>query len=220
MLIQTSRRRNVVALERELLMLQGRVLIADDDAVVRLDLRTMLTSLGHTIVGECDNGQAAVYMARNLKPDLVILDIMMPKMNGLDAAEVIGKERLGPVIMLTAFSDVAMIEKANRAGVLGYLVKPFREQELKPAVEIAISRYREMIALEYAVSHAENQLETSRVVGRAKRVLMDKYVVGDQEAYRRLNAQALATNRTLKDISEAIILAEEISSPIADGKRR
>jgi two-component system, response regulator PdtaR len=194
-------------------MQQGQILIADDDAVLRLDLKSMLTALGHTVIGEADNGEAAVMMARNLKPDLIVLDVMMPRLSGLQAAEVIAKERLGAVMMLTAFSDVPMIEQANRAGVLGYLVKPFREQELKPAVEIAISRYREMMALEGAVSSAQDQIEANRIIGKAKRVLMEKFSVGDQEAYRRLNAQALATNKTLKEISEAILLAEELASP-------
>src|SRR5580704_8095926 len=173
-------------------MQQGQILIADDDAVLRLDLRTMLESMGHCVVGEADNGETAIYLARSLQPDLIILDVMMPKQNGLEAAEVIGKERLGPVMLLTAYSDVAMIEQANRAGVLAYLVKPFRQQELQPAIEIAISRYREMLALEGAVTNAQEQMETNRLIGRAKRVLMDRHNVGDQEAYRRLYAQALA----------------------------
>ena len=194
-------------------MQQGQILIADDDAVLRLDLTAMLKALGHTVVGEADNGEAAVMMARNLKPDLIILDVMMPRLSGLQAAELIARERLGAVMMLTAFSDVPMIEQANRAGVLGYLVKPFREQELQPAVEIAISRYREMMALEGAVSSAQDQIEANRIIGKAKRVLMEKYSVGDQEAYRRLNAQSLTTNKTLKEISEAILLAEELASP-------
>jgi AmiR/NasT family two-component response regulator len=194
-------------------MVQGQILIADDEAVLRLDLRAMLESLGHTIVGEADNGETAVYMARNLKPDLIILDIMMPRMNGLQAAEIIGKERLGAVMLLTAYCDVAMIEQANKAGVLGYLVKPFRQQELQPNVEIAISRYREMLALEGAVNTAQDQIETNRIIGRAKRVLMEKHSVGDQEAYRRLTAQSLATNRSLREISEAILLAEDLAGP-------
>ncbi len=193
-------------------MHQGQILIADDDAVLRLDLKTMLESLGHTVIGEADNGETAVLLARSLKPDLIILDVMMPKLNGLQAAEQISKERLGPVILLTAYNDVPMIEQANRAGVLAYLVKPFRQQELQPSVEIAISRYREMLALEGAVSNAQDQIETSRIIGKAKRVLMDKHTIGDQEAYRRLTAQALATNRSIREISEAILLADDLTA--------
>jgi AmiR/NasT family two-component response regulator len=187
-------------------MQQGNILIADDDAVLRLDLRTMLESLGHTVVGEADNGETACYLARSLRPDLIILDVMMPKQNGLDAAEIISKERLGPVLMLTAYSDVPMIEQANKAGVLAYLVKPFRQQELQPTIEIVLSRYREMLALEGALDTAQEQMESNRLVGRAKRILMERHAVGDQEAYRRLHAQ-------LREIAEAILLTEDMAAP-------
>jgi len=196
-------------------MQHGQILIADDDAVVRLDLKNMLEAMGHTIIGEAGNGEAALLMARKLKPDLIVLDVMMPGMSGLEAAECIARERLGPVMLLTAYSDIAIIEKANRAGVLAYLVKPFRHQEIQPAVEIAITRYREMMALEGAVHSATDQLETNRIIGRAKHILMNKHTVGDQEAYRRLTAQSIATNSSLREISEAILLAEDMvgSSP-------
>jgi AmiR/NasT family two-component response regulator len=200
-------------------MQQGQILIADDDAVTRLDLKNMLESLGHSVIGEADNGEAAVHIARNLKPDLIVLDVMMPRMNGLEAAEAIGRERLGPVMLLTAYSDVPMIEQATRAGVLAYLVKPFRQQELQPAIEIAITRYREMLALEGAVSSAQDQIEVNRIIGRAKRVLMEKHTVGDQEAYRRLTAQSLATKRSMREISEAILLAEEMAVPLPSARR-
>src|SRR5438874_2541256 len=118
-------------IERKLsAMLPGKVLIADDDAVIRMDLRAMLESIGHEVVGEADNGETACYLARSLRPDLTILDIMMPKMDGLEAAAAINKERLGPVLLLTAYSEAPMIEQATQAGVLAYLVKPFRKQEL------------------------------------------------------------------------------------------
>ena len=200
-------------------MQQGRIIIADDDAVLRMDLRSMLESLGHCVTGEADNGETACYLARSLNPDLIILDVMMPKMNGLEAAEIISQERLGPVMLLTAYSDVPMIEQATRAGVLAYLVKPFRQQELQPAVEIAITRYREMLALEGALGSAQEQMETSRIVGRAKRVLMERHSVGDQEAYRRLTSQALATNRSPREIAEAILIAEDLASPSTPSRR-
>jgi len=192
-------------------MQQGNIIIADDDAVLRLDLRTMLEAMGHQVVGEADNGETACGLARSLQADLIILDVMMPKRNGLEAAEIISRERLGPVMLLTAYSDVPMIEQANRAGVLAYLVKPFRQQELQPAIEIVISRYREMLALEGALDSAQEHLQANRLIGRAKRVLMDRYGVSEQEAYRRLQAKSLATTRTLKEIAEAILLTEDIS---------
>jgi AmiR/NasT family two-component response regulator len=200
-------------------MQQARILIADDDAMLRLDLKLMLEGLGHCVAAEAENGEAACYLARSLRPDLNILDVMMPKVNGLEAAEVINRERLGPVLMLTAYSDVPMIEQANRAGVLAYLVKPYRQQELQPAITIAISRYREMLALEGALQGAQEQVEVNRVVGRAKRVLMERHSLSDQEAYRRLQAQALATNRSLREICEAIVLTEEMSIPLPPTRR-
>ena len=201
-------------------MQTGRILIADDDAVVRMDLKSMLVSIGHTVIGEADNGDTACYLARSLRPDLAILDVMMPKRNGLEAAEIISRERLGAVMLLTAYSDVPMIEQANRAGVLAYLVKPFRQQELHPAIEIAMARYREMIALEGALDSVQGQIEANRLVGRAKRILVDRHSISDQEAFRRLNTQALATSRTLRDIAEAILLTEDMGVPAEDARRK
>lgn len=200
-------------------MQQGTIIIADDDAMLRLDLRSMLESIGHNVVGEADNGETACYLARSLRPDLIILDVMMPKQNGLEAAEIISRERLGAVMLLTAYSDVPMIEQANRAGVLAYLVKPFRQQELQPAIEIAISRYREMMAMEGALETAQDQMESHRLIGRAKRVLIERNGLSDQEAYRRLQAQALATSRPLREIAEAILLTEEMSAELGAARR-
>lgn len=192
-------------------MFQARILIADDDAVTRLDLRKMLEALGHCVVGEADNGETACHLANSLRPDLTILDIQMPAKNGLETAAFISQERLGPVVMLTAYSDAPMIEQANRAGVLAYLVKPFRQQELQPTVEIALSRYREMAALESALDSAQEQAETNRIIGKAKRVLMYWHGLSDQEAFRRLQAQALAANRSLREIADAILLADDMT---------
>jgi len=200
-------------------MQQVRILIADDDAMLRLDLRLILERLGHCVVAEAENGEAACYLARNLRPDLNILDVMMPKVNGLTAAEVMNRERLGPVLMLTAYSDVPMIEQANRAGVLAYLLKPYREQDLQPAITIAISRYREMLALEGALHGAQEQVEVNRTVGRARRILMERHDLSDQEACRRLQAQALATGRSLREICDAIVLTDDMSIPLPAARR-
>jgi two-component system, response regulator PdtaR len=192
-------------------MQQVRILIADDDAVVRLDLKNLLEEIGHTVVGEADNGETACYLARSLKPDMIILDVMMPKMSGLEAAECLNPERIAPIMLLTAYSEVNIIEQANKAGVVAYLVKPFRQQEIQPAIEIALSRYREMTALEGALDAMQEQAETNRIVGKAKRVLMYWHGLSDQEAYRRLQAQAHQSNRSLRDIAEAILLAENMT---------
>ncbi len=200
-------------------MHQGRILIADDEAVLRLDLRAILEALGHVVIGEADNGEAALVLARRLRPDLTILDVMMPGKNGLEAAEAINQERLGPVILLTAYSDTPLIEQASRAGVLAYLVKPYRQQEIQPAVEIAIARYREMRALEGSRDDAQDQIETGRLVGRAKRVLMERHNISDQEAFRRLNAQALSTERPLREIAECILLTSNICDELPQAQR-
>lgn len=192
-------------------MHRGRVLIADDDAVIRMDLRAMLEALGHEVVGEADNGETACYLARSLRPDLVILDILMPKMNGLDAAAAINRDRLAPVLLLTAYSEASMIERATQAGVLGYLVKPFRRQDVEPAIEIAMARYRELAALEGELGSLQEQMETRRIVGRAKAILIERQGLSEREAYRRLQAQSLSMNRSIREIAEAIILAEEIN---------
>jgi AmiR/NasT family two-component response regulator len=188
-----------------------RVLIADDEIVIRMDLRTMLLDLGHEVVGEADNGEAACYLARSLKPDLIILDIMMPKMDGLQAAAQINKERIAPVLLLTAYSEASMIEQATQAGVLAYLVKPFRKEELKPAIDIAIARYRELAALEGEVENLQEQIETRKLVGKAKAVLMANHKLTEREAFRRLQAQSLTLNKSLREIAEAIILADELN---------
>jgi two-component system, response regulator PdtaR len=201
-------------------MQQGKILIADDEAMIRLDLRKMLEEIGHTVVGEADNGETVCYLARSLRPDLIILDVMMPKRNGLEAAEIISQERLGPVLMLTAYCDIPIIEQANRAGVLAYLVKPFRQQELQPTIEIVLTRYREMLALEGALDNVQGQMETNRLVGRAKRILIERHSINDQEAYRRLQSQALATNRTLREIAEAVLLTEDMAMPIEPLRRK
>jgi two-component system, response regulator PdtaR len=192
-------------------MQQGKVLIADDEVVIRMDLRTMLEEIGHTVIGEADNGETACYMARSLKPDLVILDIMMPKMSGLEAATVINRERLAPVLLLTAYSEAPMIEQATEAGVLAYLVKPFRRQELQPAIEIAIARYRELSALEGEIDSLQDQMETRKIVGKAKAILMERHGLAEREAFRRLQAQSLSMQKPVREIADAIILADEMS---------
>ena len=187
--------------------------------MIRLDLKTMLEGIGHCVVGEAEDGEKACYLARSLRPDLLILDVMMPKMSGLDVAEIASKERLGAVMLLTAYSDVPMIEQAGRIGVVAYLVKPFRQQELHPAIEIALARYREMLALSGALDAAQDQMETSRQIGRAKRILMERHSITDQEAYRRLQSQALTANRPLREIAEAILLTENLGSPLPESRR-
>ena len=193
-------------------MQSARILIADDDAMLRLDLRTMLGELGHSVVGEADNGETACFLAERLNPDLTILDVEMPRKTGLEAAEFISKERYGAVILLTAYSDIPMIEQANRAGVLAYLVKPFRQQDMAPAIEIALSRYREMTALETALQSSQESIESGRTIRKAIRVLMDRFDITEQEAHRRLQAKSHSQSLTLRQIADAVLLTEETTA--------
>lgn len=188
----------------------ARILIADDDPIIRLDLRALLEEMGHDVVGETGSAEDALILTRNLKPDLVILDIMMPPSNGLETAASISRERLAPVLMLSAYSEASMIDEASRAGVLGYLLKPFSRASLEPAIQLALVRYRELLALEAERDTLHEQMETRRLVGRAKAILMERFEINEREAFRRIQAQSLTLNRTLKQVAEAIILTEEM----------
>ncbi|GBC96914.1 putative transcriptional regulatory protein pdtaR [bacterium HR16] len=187
-----------------------RVLIADDEPIIRLDLKNMLESLGYEVVAEAGDGVSAVEAARTLKPDVAILDIKMPGMDGIDAANVLNSEKIAPVVLLTAFSDLDLINRAKEAGVFAYLVKPFRENDLRPAIEIAISRYKEFLALEEEVNELEDKLETRKLIERAKGILMDQYGLKEQEAFRRIQVQSMNTRKSMKEIAEAIIIAHSV----------
>lgn len=187
-----------------------RVLIVDDEPVIRLDLRTMLEPMGHEVVGEADNGVDALQLARTLQPDLVIADIMMPEMDGIELSRQLAKERIAPVLVLTAYSEPEMVMGADRAGVLGYLVKPFREADLAPAIQVAVSRYRELRALEAQNLNLAQEIQARRRIGRAKRVLMQQLKLSEEEAFRRLQQTAEQTGKPLADVAEAILLAYQI----------
>lgn len=187
-----------------------RIVIADDEPIIRLDLRKTLENMGHQVVGEAGDGSKAVDMAREMKPDIVILDIKMPEMDGIDAAKVITTEGISPVLLLTAYSQKDLVDRAKDAGVFAYLVKPFKEADLLPAMEIAISRYEEFIELENEVSDLENKLDTRKAVDRAKGILMDQYGLKEQEAFRRIQVQSMNTRKSMREIAEAIIIAHSV----------
>ncbi len=187
-----------------------RILIADDEPLIRLDLKNMLESLGYEVIAEAGDGVSAVEAARTLKPDVAILDIKMPGMDGIDAANTLHSERIAPVVLLTAYSDMDLINRAKEAGVFAYLVKPFRESDLRPAIEVAISRYKEFLALEEEVGELEDKLETRKLVERAKGILMDLYGLKEQEAFRRIQVQSMNTRKSMKEIAEAIIIAHSV----------
>jgi response regulator NasT len=184
------------------------VLIAEDEAIIRMDLREMLKEEGHDVVGEARDGVEAVELARQLRPDVVFMDIKMPRMNGLEAAAVIGEERIAPVVMVTAFSQSEQIEEASRAQAMAYVVKPFSRSDIIPAMRIAMSRYAEARLLEDEVSDLTERLETRKAVDRAKGILMAKGL-SEPEAFQRLQRLAMDRRKTLRDIAEALVLADE-----------
>jgi AmiR/NasT family two-component response regulator len=182
-----------------------RVLIAEDEALIRLDLREMLVEEGYDVVGEAGDGETAVRLAEELKPDLVILDIKMPIMDGLAAAEKIAGGRIAPVVILTAFSQRDLVERARAAGAMAYLVKPFQKSDLVPAVEIAVSRFSELSVLESEVATLTERLETRKVVERAKGQLMATYAMNEPQAFKWIQRTAMDHRMTMREVADRII---------------
>jgi response regulator NasT len=193
-----------------------RVLIAEDEALIRLDLAEMLAEEGYQVVGEAADGETAVRLAEELKPDLVILDIKMPIMDGLAAAERIAGARIAPVIILTAFSQRDLVERARAAGAMAYLVKPFQKSDLVPAVEIALSRYAEIASLEAEVAGLADRLETRKTVERAKGALMTTYSMTEPQAFKWIQRTAMDHRMTMREVAERI-LAEGTGQTAATG---
>jgi AmiR/NasT family two-component response regulator len=189
---------------------QTRVVIADDESIIRMDLREMLTNLGYLVVAETGDGISAVNTARELRPDLVIMDIKMPDLDGIQAAKILTEERIAPVLLLTAFSQQELVEGAKEAGVVGYIVKPFRESELVPAIEVALARFREFKAIEKELTDTRNILETRKVVERAKGVLMDTQGLHEAEAFRKIQKLSMNTRKSMREVAEAILLANQV----------
>jgi response regulator NasT len=182
-----------------------RVLVVEDEALIRLDLTEMLGEEGYQIAGEAPDGEAAVQMARELRPDLVIMDVKMPKKDGIEAAAEIVEEKIAPVVMLTAFSQRDLIERARDAGAMAYLVKPFARHELVPAIELAVSRFAEKRALEDEVASLNDRFETRKVVDRAKGLLMARQNMTEPEAFRWIQRTAMDRRTTMKAVAEAVI---------------
>jgi response regulator NasT len=187
-----------------------RIVIADDEPIIRMDLRRTLENMGHVVVGEAGDGQQALEITKELKPDIAILDIKMPTMDGIDAAKLISTEAIAPVLLLTAYSQRDLVERARDAGVFAYLVKPFKELDLMPAIEIAIARFEEFEELDREVSDLENKLDARKTVDRAKGILMDQYGLKEQDAFRRIQVQSMNTRKTMREIADAIILANSV----------
>ena len=182
-----------------------RVVIAEDEAIIRLDLKETLEEEGYVVVGETGRGDEAVELVQELRPDLAILDVKMPGMDGLAAAALISAEKHAAVLILTAFSQRDLIEKARDAGALAYLVKPFQKSELIPAVEVALGRFQEMKALADENLSLAEQLETRKLVDRAKGKLMDMHSLSEADAFRFLQKTAMDTRATLKQVALDVI---------------
>jgi len=182
-----------------------RVVIAEDEAIIRLDLKESLEEEGYEVVGEAGRGDQAIALVRELRPDLVILDIKMPGVDGLTAARTIAAERICAVLMLTAFSQREIIEEARDAGALAYLVKPFQKNDLIPAIEVAIGRFRELQTLDGEVDALGEQLESRKLVDRAKGVLMDEWGYKEQDAFTYIQRTAMSERCRMRDIADRII---------------
>lgn len=182
-----------------------KIIIADDEALIRMDLKEMLTAAGHEIIAEGVNGEEALAAARELRPDLVIMDVKMPRMDGLTAAKLINEEQLAPVLLLTAYSQKDIVEQAKEAGVLAYIVKPVREEQLFPALEIAVSRFEEFQSFKEEVDKLRESLETRKILDRAKGILMTAHGFTEQEAYRRMQQFSMNRRLTIKEVAQAIL---------------
>jgi len=185
-----------------------RVLIAEDEALIRLDLKEMLEEEGYRVVGEAGDGAQAVALAAELRPDLVILDVQMPVMDGLAAAEKIAADRIAPVVILTAFSQRDLVERARLAGTMAYLVKPFQKHDLVPAIEMAVSRYAETAALEAEVSDLHERLESRKVIERAKGQLMAQRSWTESQAFRHIQRTAMDRRQSMRSVAEAMLTGE------------
>lgn len=185
-----------------------RVVIAEDEAIIRLDLRELLEEEGYEIAGETGRGDEAVDLVRELRPDLAILDIKMPGRDGLSAARSIAGERLAAVLILTAFSQRDLVEQARDAGALAYLVKPFQKSDLVPAIEIALGRFAELTALEHEVGDLQGRLEARKTVDRAKGRLMDDHGMAEQQAWRFLQQQAMTNRVQVGEIARRVVDGE------------
>lgn len=182
-----------------------RVVIAEDEALIRLDLAEMLAEEGYDVVGQAGDGERAVELAEELRPDLVVLDVKMPKLDGIAAAERIASRRIAPVVILTAFSQRELVERARDAGAMAYLVKPFTKSDLVPAVEMAVSRFAELQTLETEVADLQDRLETRKAVDRAKNVLQDQLKLSEPEAFRWIQKTAMDLRLSMRQVAEGVI---------------
>ena len=195
-----------------------RVLVAEDEALIRLDLVEMLEEEGYQVVGQAGDGASAVRLATELRPDLVLLDVKMPVLDGLSAAEQVVAARIAPVVILTAFSQRDLVERAREAGVMAYLVKPFQKKDLLPAIEMAVSRFTELVTLEREVSDLHGRLEARKLVDRAKGVLQSEHGMSEPQAFRFLQRRSMDTRRSMRAVAQEVLDVGLVSEPDASGQ--
>ena len=181
------------------------VVIAEDEVLIRMDLKEMLTEEGYHVVGEAGDGKAAIELATEHRPDLVILDVKMPVLDGIAAAEAIARDRIAPVVMLTAFSQRDLVERARDAGAMAYLVKPFNITDLVPAIELAVSRFQELAQLEREVAGLTDRLETRKAVDRAKGILQEGLTLSEPDAFRWIQKTAMDLRLSMRQVAEGVI---------------
>ena len=182
-----------------------RVLVAEDEALIRMDLVELLTDEGYDVVGQAADGEQALALARELEPDLVVMDVKMPKMDGITAAEHIAEERIAPVVMLTAFSQRDLVERARKAGAMAYVVKPFDASDVVPAIEIALARFDEIRAVEDEVADLQERLDSRRVVEQAKGLLMEGLGLSEPEAFRFIQKTAMDLRKSMREVAQGVI---------------
>ena len=204
-----SGQRPVAGINWGLTVERTRIIIADDESLIRMDLREMLTNLGYLVVGEAGDGKSAINLTWELRPDIVIMDIKMPDVDGIEAARILTQERLAPVLLLSAYSQQELVQRAQEAGVASYLVKPFRESDLIPAIEVALARFNEFRSLEKEIDDLKETLETRKAVERAKGILMQLQDMNEAEAFRRIQKMSMNNRKPMKAVAEAIILAHQ-----------
>ncbi len=182
-----------------------RVVVAEDEALIRMDLVEMLSEEGYVVVGEAGDGEAAVALTSELRPDLVVMDVKMPKMDGISAAEQIASQRIAPVVMLTAFSQRDLVDRARQAGAMAYVVKPFSKADLVPAIEIARARFAEIQAVEAEVTDLTERLESRKAVDRAKGLLQTGLGLTEPEAFRWIQKTAMDLRKSMREVAEGVI---------------
>ena len=189
-----------------------RIIIADDEAVIRMGLRTMLEERGYQVVGEAGDGKRVLDLVEKMRPDLVFLDIKMPGLDGLAVAQQLAETHSVPVILLTAYGERSLVDRARQAGVMGYLMKPLRETDLEPAIEVALARFRDLRSLAEEITDLQETLETRKLVERAKGVLMQRLGLSEEDAYLRLQRAGRTSRRSMKEIAQQVLEGHDLSA--------